>query len=409
MSQETASACGRPTTRSRICSSTGVVVEQGSGGTPSHHLRDRNAYERVIAALYRAGMGQQDWSETLCHLARFLDARVVTLDTYDFDERRGVVLAANIEPDPAILEYNTAYGQANPLIEKARSRLTGSYVLRASDVIPLAEFVRTDLYNHVHRRMGAKCIAGVGLETGADVITQFTVVKPDRAGDFDDREIERLKAIQVHARRAYAGFRALARTQRRLDELTSLWNVIEFPVMVVGDRRRLRFANRAAEDLMRDISRRLTGPPGASRAHGLLRVPALAKALDSVFSGGGVRHAGELRLEAHPRLRATVFALGPRRAAVLLTDPLRRRNLPLGAFQQRFSLTEAEARVVQRLATGESLKQAATHIGIGYETARTQLKSAMGKNGWRRQSEILADVFSELLPFGSSSTDRLSD
>jgi hypothetical protein len=26
----------------------------------------------------------------------------------------------------------------------------------------------------------------------------------------------------------------------------------------------------------------------------------------------------------------------------------------------------------------------------------------MAKNGWRRQSEMLADVFGELLPFGTS-------
>jgi DNA-binding CsgD family transcriptional regulator len=122
----------------------------------------------------------------------------------------------------------------------------------------------------------------------------------------------------------------------------------------------------------------------------------------AVLADGGVRHSGELHVPGAPGLRATVFGLAPGRAAVLLTDPWRHRDLPLRSLRQRFELTEAEARVVQRIAAGDTIRQAAERIGIGYETARTQLKSAMAKSGWRRQSEMLADVFGELLPFGTS-------
>jgi DNA-binding CsgD family transcriptional regulator len=121
----------------------------------------------------------------------------------------------------------------------------------------------------------------------------------------------------------------------------------------------------------------------------------------AVLADGGVRHSGELHVPGAPGLRATVFGLAPGRAAVLLTDPRRHRDLPLRSLRQRFELTEAEARVVQRIAAGDTIRQAAERIGIGYETARTQLKSAMAKSGWRRQSEMLADVFGELLPFGT--------
>ena len=363
-------------------------------------MDDRKGRERVIAALYQAGMGQLDWGAALDDLAGQVGAGGITLDTYDFDASRGTVLASNMAPDPAIAEYNAIYGHANPLAERTRRQLQQGLTYRASEFVPTAEFVRTELYNTVYRALGLKHLAAVTLEYRQSRSTQFSVIKPTDAADFSEREVALLADMQVHARQAWSGYRVLARTRRRLDELVSLWNQIEFAVLVVDSDRKVRFANRAAEDLQRALSR---GEPRASAqpvTADLLRNLRLKAALDSVLVAGGIRHAGTLGLSPFPQLRATVFALSDDRAAILLVDPLRQQDLPLDAFRQRFALTEAEARVVRRIARGDSLREAAEQIGIGYETARSQLKSAMARNGWRRQSALLVDVLAELLPLG---------
>jgi DNA-binding CsgD family transcriptional regulator len=194
-------------------------------------------------------------------------------------------------------------------------------------------------------------------------------------------------------------------TRRKLNELVALWNVVEFAVLVLDRRHRLRFANRAAEDMLRRLSHGGANGSGAPGITVLLRNPAFAQALAPVLASGGVRHAGTLGLSAMPLLRATVFGLQTGTAAVLLTDPTRQENLPIDAFRQRFALTLAEARIVQRLAAGETLREAAERCGIAYETARAQLKSAMAKNDWRRQAQMLADIYGELVPFGSTGAD----
>lgn len=366
-------------------------------------MGSRKGRERVIAALYQAGMGQLDWGAALDVLAGQVGAGGITLDTYDFDASRGTVLASNMAPDPAIAEYNAVYGQANPLAERTRRQLRQGLTYRASDFVPTAEFVRTELYNTVYRKLGLKHLTAVALDYRQSRSTQFSVIKPTDAADFSDREVALLADMQVHARQAWAGYRALARTQRRLDELTSLWNLVEFAVLVVDSSRRIRFANRAAEDLLRALSRPGAESSAESVGANLLRDRSLKAALNAVLVAGGVRHAGTLELPRFEQLRATVFELSDDRAAVLIIDPLRQRNLPLDAFRQRFALTEAEARVVRRLVHGDSLREAAEHIGIGYETARSQLKSAMAKNGWRRQSALLVAVLAELLPLGQLS------
>ena len=63
--------------------------------------------------------------------------------------------------------------------------------------------------------------------------------------------------------------------------------------------------------------------------------------------------------------------------------------MPQMAFlKDKFGLTPAESRLVLRLMTGHSLRSSAAALGIGYETARTTLKTVFGKTGTCRQAEL---------------------
>ena len=63
------------------------------------------------------------------------------------------------------------------------------------------------------------------------------------------------------------------------------------------------------------------------------------------------------------------------RPAVCLTviDPESHEPLPTNHLQSAFGLTEAEARLAERLALGEDLRAAAENLKITYGTARTRL------------------------------------
>jgi DNA-binding CsgD family transcriptional regulator len=68
--------------------------------------------------------------------------------------------------------------------------------------------------------------------------------------------------------------------------------------------------------------------------------------------------------------------------------------MPQIAFlKDRFDLTPAEARLVARLMTGESLRSCAKALGIKYETLRGQLKSVFQKTKTHRQTELVLTVF----------------
>jgi DNA-binding CsgD family transcriptional regulator len=74
-------------------------------------------------------------------------------------------------------------------------------------------------------------------------------------------------------------------------------------------------------------------------------------------------------------------------------NPMEEARMPQMAFlKSRFGLTPAEARLVLRLVSGDSLRSAAKALDIKYETVRTHLKSIFQKTGTRRQAELVIVV-----------------
>ena len=64
--------------------------------------------------------------------------------------------------------------------------------------------------------------------------------------------------------------------------------------------------------------------------------------------------------------------------------------MPQAAFlRAEFGLTPAEARLVLRLVAGDALRSSAKALRIGYETARTTLKSVFQKTGTCRQAKLV--------------------
>lgn len=359
--------------------------------------RRRNR-DRTIAALYGAATGRTEWNESLAVLSDYLNVCGITLDTYDFDQSAGTVLATNLPPDPAILEYNEEFGRANPLIERSRRYLQGNYVFPASRFVRPEDFARTDLYNEVYRRLGIEYVAGMALDSGPAHTTHLTVVKPSGEPDFSERELERMRSIHRHVREAYAGFRHVQRTRRKLSRLTRLWDAVNHAVIVVDSGQRIRFANRAAESMAR---RPGTIVGVGNDLHLWLGNALLAEATrDVLYGNAALRHLSNVAIGEFTGLNASVFRLDSGETAVVISDPLRVREISGEALTQRFSLTTAEAEVVREVIAGRSMRSLAEDRGVSYETVRSQLKSAMGKNGWRRQTEMVAEVFSRILPFG---------
>lgn len=68
------------------------------------------------------------------------------------------------------------------------------------------------------------------------------------------------------------------------------------------------------------------------------------------------------------------------------------RDISPDAIRQQYGLTRAETRLALSLAEGNSVRQAAQSMGIGYGTARVYLKSVFGKTDAHTQAQLVARI-----------------
>jgi DNA-binding CsgD family transcriptional regulator len=76
-------------------------------------------------------------------------------------------------------------------------------------------------------------------------------------------------------------------------------------------------------------------------------------------------------------------------AVVFVTDPERFHLTPEGLLRDLYGMTIAEERLALRLALGETLSEAADHLGIARNTAHCQLDSIFVKTDTHSQTELV--------------------
>src|SRR5690606_32560427 len=75
-------------------------------------------------------------------------------------------------------------------------------------------------------------------------------------------------------------------------------------------------------------------------------------------------------------------------ALVLVSDPNRFVCPPAWSLKQEYGLTSAEARFVISFVRSKGVREAARHLGIGWETGRRHLKSVFEKTRTHSQVEL---------------------
>ncbi len=197
----------------------------------------------------------------------------------------------------------------------------------------------------------------------------------------------------VSARRRSASTRDQLQQARRESEalgevLDRMWEA----VAMVSRNGKVVYANRAATRIFRSAmgvslsqDGRLVAATSEARA-------TVAKALTQCISPPPVavpRLAQPplvLNLQPLPAaLQGTFGAV----ALLFISDPTSKPSDRTAALRSAYGLTNAEARLVQALSEGASLKKIADTHGITYETVRTHIRRILSKTGAKRQAELV--------------------
>jgi len=184
----------------------------------------------------------------------------------------------------------------------------------------------------------------------------------------------------------------LTKTRREMEALGEALDRIWEAVALIGRNGKVVYANRAALRIFERAS-------GVSLSRDSHLVPAtgdarasIARALAQCVMPAPIPVQ---RLEQPPLVLSVQPLSAPLQgtfgavALLFISDPDGKPNDCSAALRSAYGLTHAEARLVQALSEGASLKRIATENQITYETARTHLRRILSKTGAKRQAELV--------------------
>ncbi|MCA1804751.1 MAG: hypothetical protein LC646_05280, partial [Xanthomonadaceae bacterium] len=250
---------------------------------------------------------------------------------------------------------------------------------------------------------------GVSLLINNNISTKFYMFRPYREGSFVKDEIDRFQLLVGHLANAVKiGYR-LAHRDSQLDETEHLIDQMRLGIIYLDDNQRILQANGFAEKILgrsdglyaknnavmaknKDDNKKLAmGIQQAAALHQLRSEE--TPRLFSIRRGSGHR---AFRVLAMPFPRSkNLFPLQRPAVALLINDPELEPSLAIEEFRHRYKLTTSEARLAQQIASGFTLRDAASRSGITYESARTYLKIIFQKTDTRKQSELVRLFLSE--------------
>ena len=229
-----------------------------------------------------------------------------------------------------------------------------------------------------------------GLERDGTFVA--TLLRAKGRGAFEAAEERCIERLQPHLRQAMALHRTVEMARRERGTVEAGLDALPIGFILLDAGGRLLFGNKAAQRMFRARGLRVldgrlsvSGAGMDARLHRAIAGAAGGKGGDSFVIPG--QADGRMRVRVLPlaggileagRAAVAVLVEGDGQGAVADADTLR-----------AASLTPAEVALVVALVGGQTVGEHAAGVGRSVHTVRAQLRSALGKTGTHRQSELV--------------------
>jgi DNA-binding CsgD family transcriptional regulator len=236
----------------------------------------------------------------------------------------------------------------------------------------------------------------------------FGANRHQSAGVLTADQLSIMRLVVPHIRRAMMIIDILDVKDIEIATLAATLDTFSAGILVVADEARILHANGSARDMLakREPIAAVNGALSVRDTRARDEVShaiALARSDEATIGTNGIavplRDAGSAVAHVLPLVRGEVRTrLFPQAAAaVFITQPTDATPRDVGAVAASFGLTPAEARMLERLAAGATLKEAADALDISANTAKTHIARILSKTGVSRQTDLIA-LINRLVP-----------
>jgi DNA-binding CsgD family transcriptional regulator len=362
-------------------------------------MLDLGNYDRVVSQIYEAALVPSQWDIALTSMINLFGPReweVAMVVWERLDPPAGRFIGTAGVHEMARTAYLDYFAGRQPWSIRGHDLPLGR-VVHSDELIGREEFRSTPFYNHFLKPWGFEvAIIGNLDRQGADHMG-FVCPGPPDLDPGDLREaIERLTP---HVQRAARISRRIGEADMRAAAATDLLDSSPYCVMALGPDLELLLANAQAQALLEQED-------GFALLRDRIRVsdPATVQQLQAMATGkcGDRSFTFSVTGKEGGRLLLSALAISPAQrdqfanrasGAALMIIGGQRMDISdetMGALQDGFGLTAAEARLAAFLVEGSGVHGYARARGVSNEAGKYLLKSIYAKTGLSNQTELVA-------------------
>jgi len=357
----------------------------------------------LVDLIYKAAGDPAGWSALLYRLAQVFGSNGISVHHHQIPSQESSFSGDwNIDP-ASISDYVNYYGLRN-IWSSFRRRLFFAGSVNASQMMcPEEVFQQSEYYNDFLRRYDLFHCLVATLRDDEAAFSNLTIFRPKNAERFEDDESQLLRLLVPHLVRAFQLHDRIQGLENKANLLEEALNQVQAAIVLIDSCGRALFVNGQAGALFQQQRYirltpngiRVAIPSEHKQLAGLIQSAIETGARRSCHPGGTMnlsRGASQrpLQVLVSP-LRSEAVFLGKARpvAIIFITDPERKSSTAPETLQRLYSLTPAESRLAQLLASGNTLKETSEQLGVAMSTVRSQLKSLFAKTNTNRQSELM--------------------
>lgn len=361
--------------------------------------------DEIVLEIHRCTLAPENWTATIGKIAALVRAQNAHLITPGSDRSRQLLHAVCGGHEEALDVYVRHYHDCDPFVAGSHER--GDYhsskvfvddQLFDRRLVKKSPFFADCCWPFDLDRAVTTCVIDEHERDGTPP-TALTLFRRLGKPSFEVAEVKLLRHLAPHLTAAIRGYWRWDALLAGLRLVTTALDAVNAAVFAIKESGELSFANFCGETELSSKnwlencggrlapSRHIIEPRDLEialrrlrRGQGFSLHVRSNKASSPAVITGAPFHA---TAQGHPIEKSIALVW----LVLLRLDPQ-----PLQIVAELFRLSAAETRLLERLADGEALKDAAAILDIAENTARTQLKSIFAKTGRRRQSELLALV-----------------
>jgi DNA-binding CsgD family transcriptional regulator/GAF domain-containing protein len=368
--------------------------------------------EELTDAVYRAALEPAAWGDVMRSMNQRFPSAAQTFYFLHLRPRRvQPVSLVGVEPQWLRSFDELYFADDNPWIRLTR-HLHRPGVVRTNERLDhfLGEagaLYRSAYYNEWMRPQRFRYTIGTTLLAEDGLVANITLLRAPDMRSFSAGEVRAFEMLSKHLTRALQLSVQLERPQT-CPASVSVLDALPQAVAVLDAQHRVLYANTAMDSL-------LARKQGFALRQDRLQVgdPAVQQQfvalVDAALAGGDaaagnheslalrLSGAGHLRVRALPLRGKLARSLAFRPSVLLMaTEQAMAGTISQAVIGRIYGCTPSEARLVSLLVEGQTLKRAATHMGITYESARAYVKLIFQKVGVHSQSQLVARVLGDV-------------